>query len=107
MKSILAIFFTFMFLSGCSSTTGSGSYAATMKINGYYYDSAVNEGKETYTIDKEIGKIKKRVDPEDYHLIKDFTSNYLDKGTPIYSSKEDKDVLMANTKDGVQAFKRR
>lgn len=107
MKSILAVLFTLILLSACSSATGSDSYAATMRINGYYYDAAVNEGQETYTIDKELGKIKKRVDPEDYHLTKDFTSNYLDAGTPIYSSKEDKNVLLVDTKGGVQVFKRR
>jgi hypothetical protein len=107
LRFILAAFFAFILLSGCSPTTGTNSYAATMKINGYYYDAAVDVDEETYTIDKEIGKIKKRVDPEDYHLKKDFTSNYLDEGTPVYSSKEDKDVLMVKIEDGVQIFKRR
>ncbi|WP_419883951.1 hypothetical protein ACN6MY_10965 [Peribacillus sp. B-H-3] len=108
MKYILVGFLAFILLSsGCSPRTESESYAATMRINGNYYDAVENESQESYTIDKEIGKIEKKVPPTESRLKEDFVSNYLDEGTVIYASKEDKDVFLVKKEGVYQIFKRR
>ncbi|SET74641.1 hypothetical protein SAMN05421676_107164 [Salinibacillus kushneri] len=83
-----------------SSNSGgdSGSYAALLKVNGVQYTSLGNVNKDKYTINEKIGKVDKKV-PVDVLPFKDFMSNYLEEGTPIFSIEENTDVVLAKRED--------
>ncbi len=73
------------------------SYAAIIRVNESEYISVGTENQGKYTVQEEIGKIKKRVPAEvlpQEHLV----SNYLDEGTRIFSVSENRNILLAEKK---------
>lgn len=84
-------------MAGCSNSS-ERAYAAILFIEGkeYYGQKIVN--KDQYTIQAEIGKVKFRVDKETLPK-QNFSSNSLEVGTPIYSVKEDKNILLVKLSD--------
>lgn len=109
MKIILSIVFGLFILTGCSSQhSPNSSNAATVNINGEWYDAIGKENTKKYTIDKEIGKVNKKVSPKDSSPSGNFESNYLDVGTAIFSSREDKNIILVEIKEGsFQIFEKR
>ncbi|WP_335376531.1 hypothetical protein [Bacillus sp. JJ1122] len=71
MKYILIGALSLILLSGCSSNPASSSYASTMMINGDYYD-AIGGQSSDYTIDKEIGELRRTFHQKKLDLKKTF-----------------------------------
>lgn len=106
---ILSIVLGLFIFTGCSLQNGPGdSSTATLNIDGEWYDALGKEKTMKYTIDEEVGKIKKTVSPKDTTPSGNLESNYLEAGTPIFSSKEDKNIILAEIKEGrYQIFEKR
>ena len=105
MRYFFTILMIVIALSGCNNfdsdrySSVEVSYAAILVVNGKDYVSQGEVINEEFIADVKIGevtqKVKKEVKP-----IKNFETNFYDIGDEIFSSKEDKDVLLVVTSDG-------
>lgn len=99
---ILVLFI--ILLSGCNSTTN-GSYAAILIFNNEEFLSEGYAEADKYTIDNKIGTVSNKVKPE-VMPTSNLWSNYLEKGTVLYSSKEDKSVILVNRNEQIEVFRK-
>lgn len=107
---LVMVFSIFIILTGCSTESQEditeqinageeeASYAAILRVNEAEYYSIGNENQGKYTLEEEIGEIKKRV-PAEVLPRENLVSNYLDEGTLIFSVKENSNILLAEKKD--------
>ena len=89
-----------LLLMGCNqSTTGGGSYQSILYVNEseFYYVGTAEEHQydEQFTVGEKIGEVKRKISPDNLpnkHLV----SNYVEKGTVIYLTVENKEFLLAD-----------
>ncbi|MDX5475225.1 MAG: membrane lipoprotein lipid attachment site-containing protein [Bacillaceae bacterium] len=104
MKKILTIICAIVILSGCGNLDSNRnyslveSYAAILVVDGKDYVSQGEVLNEEFTADEKIGEVKYKVKKE-VKPIKNFETNFYNIGDEIFSSKEDKDVLIVITSD--------
>jgi hypothetical protein len=86
-------------LGGCSSSSPESSYAGILVINEkkYYWQGSIENG--TFTIGEKIGEVQKAVE-KDVMPKDNFSSNFLEVGTEIFSSNEDNKVIIVKRKNG-------
>ena len=100
MKYILSIMLGIFLVTGCSAQPeNEGSYAATINVNGNWYDGTGEENQKEYTVDKKLGEVTKKVEPNQTPS-ENFQSNYLEAGTSLFSSRESEHIILAETKEG-------
>lgn len=61
-KLVISLFFIFILLVGCSRSE-QGTYPAALMWNGVIYNPSINTPIEESTVDEELGKIEKQVQP--------------------------------------------
>nr|WP_304217253.1 hypothetical protein [Fredinandcohnia onubensis] len=101
MNKLLYLLLFVILISGCN--TNRGSYQAILIYNNDRFILKGYDDKNEYTIDKHIGIVANKVNPNvmpSIHL----RSNYLDKGTELFSSKEDNSVILAKRNDQTEVF---
>lgn len=99
MKRIITSLFiiAMLFLSACNNdSTDGGSYQSIININGNNYYLSTN-GEKEFSEGELIGTIEETVKPENIPT-KHLTSNQLDTGTEIYSTKESEEYFIAKEK---------
>lgn len=100
MKRLIVLLLCVCVLSACGEKKPASyelcGYGDMMVVNDKEYVKVSIEKK--LTLEKKIGSIKEKIETK-YHPVKDFTANTLAEGTPIYSVKDHKDYLIAQTKD--------
>lgn len=102
-KTIYILVLIFILLSGCNSKTH-GSYAAILIFNNEQYLSEGYTDADKYTIDKKMGTVSNKVKAE-VMPTSNFWSNYLEKGTVLFSSKEDASVILVKRNDQIEVFR--
>ncbi|WP_099363726.1 hypothetical protein [Fredinandcohnia onubensis] len=101
MNKLLHLLVFAILISRCN--TNGGSYKAILIYNNDKFILKGYDDKNEYTIDKQIGIVANKVKPNvmpSIHL----RSNYLDKGTELFSSKEDKSVILVKRNDQIEVF---
>lgn len=109
------LFLLLMITSGCSSsaqdanekTTEEGSYEALLNIEGEIYYSYGYDEKEKYTVLEEVGEVKKTLVGEEIMPEEHLTSNYLEKGTQIFSTKEDPEIFLVEDQGKYDVLKKK
>ncbi|MCF6137777.1 hypothetical protein [Pseudalkalibacillus berkeleyi] len=91
-------------ISGCN-TISNGSYSAILIYNNEEFNSRGYVEENKYTIGKEIGIVSKKVKPKEMPT-HNLWSNYLEKGTVLYRSNEDKSVILVKHDDQIEIFKK-
>jgi hypothetical protein len=92
-----------IFVSGCNSSEG--TYQGILIYNNEKFILRGNVEDKEYTMDKRIGivanKAKHNVMPTH-----NLWSNYLDKGTELFSSKEDQSIILAKHGEEIEVFRK-
>lgn len=85
-------------MGGCSSSSN-GSYAGILSVNGklYIWQGEIKDNE--FTLGEKIGEVQRKVKPE-VNPKENFSSNFLEVGEEIYSSKEDSRVLIVKRESG-------
>ncbi len=100
MKRLALSIFCIIFLSACGTDEPVSydlcNYGSMMVVNNKQYVRI--PVKREFILKNQIGSIKEKIQ-DDYHPVKDFTSNILEKGTPLYSVKDYSQYVIAKTKD--------
>ncbi|BCB05355.1 hypothetical protein [Bacillus sp. KH172YL63] len=100
MKRLLVLLLCISVLSACGEKKPASyelcGYGDMMVVGDKEYVKVSVEKK--LTLDEKIGAIKEKIETK-YHPVNDFTTNTLPEGTPIYSVKDHKQYLIAQTKD--------
>ncbi|MDQ0205235.1 hypothetical protein J2S05_000009 [Alkalicoccobacillus murimartini] len=80
-------------------------YQPYLNINGKTYISLYSNDESVFTKDLLIGEVLRNV-PIDENTDDDFSSNYLEKGTEIYSVKENLDAYLVEdaTNDQIRIY---
>uniref|UniRef100_UPI003F499A3F hypothetical protein n=1 Tax=Niallia taxi TaxID=2499688 RepID=UPI003F499A3F len=105
MKRFIGGIIFLILLSGCAEQNSS-SVASVINYNDELYIAAPKLDSNNYSIDKELGTIQDTVSPTDTKPQKNFSSNYYKKGTVIYSSKEDEDIILVKENDEVILYEK-
>lgn len=103
---MLCIVAVLIILSGCSTSPEndvSQSYEPMVNVDGIIYTSNSLTKQENYTVGNVLGKIEKRVSSSEIQK-ENLTSNYHDKGTVIYTVKEDNEIVLIEQSPGVYSI---
>ncbi|WP_306978775.1 hypothetical protein [Alkalicoccobacillus murimartini] len=113
MRKMLPCFTLALFLCGCnldmttfnSNNQHETDYQPYLNINGKTYISLYSNDESVFTKDLLIGEVLRNV-PIDENTDDDFSSNYLEKGTEIYSVKENLDAYLVEdaTNDQIRIY---
>lgn len=91
--SLVIPIFVLVVLSGCNSESSESSYGAYLIIDGKEYTLQGDIENNEFTVSDKIGEVNKKVDKE--VMPKDnLSSNFLEVGEEIYTSKEDSKVVL-------------
>lgn len=104
-----------MIVSGCSSavqetnsrTVEEVSYEGLLNMEGEIYYSYGYDEEEKYTVLEEVGEVKKTLGGEEIIPKEHLTSNFLEKGTKIFSVKEDPEILLIKDQDKYDVLKKK
>ncbi|MEI2665958.1 hypothetical protein [Rossellomorea sp. LJF3] len=100
MKRLAVLVLCVFVLSACGEKKPASyelcGYGDMMVVNDKEYVKVSAEKK--LTLKEKVGSIKEKIETK-YHPVNNFTANTLAEGTPIYSVKDHKNYLIAQTKD--------
>ncbi|MER2107466.1 MAG: hypothetical protein ABS949_11055 [Solibacillus sp.] len=90
-------------ISGCN--TSQDSYQGVLNYHNERFILQGHDEQGEYTVDEPIGTVTNRVKPSvtpSNHL----WSNYLDKGTELFSSKEDQSVILVKHNEQIEVLQK-
>ena len=96
--STISLLLVLIALVGCSSSSN-GSYQGVLTLNEKRYILRGEIKDDEFTLGEKIGEVQKKVKPE-VSPKENYSSNYLEVGEEIYSSNEDRKVLIVKRESG-------
>jgi thiamine biosynthesis lipoprotein ApbE len=95
----LTLLLVLIVLNGCSSSSSNGSYAGILMVNEkeYYWQGDIKDNE--FTLGEKIGEVQKKVEKE-VKPNENFSSNFLEVDEEIYSSNEDRKVIIVKRENG-------
>lgn len=101
MKKFVYLFVLILIVTGCN--TSNESYQGLLVYQGDTFVLQGDDLNNEYTIDKRIGTIERKVKPSVMPQ-ENLWSNYLEKGTELFRSKEDRSVILVKRNEQIEVF---